>query len=81
MIFLNKVLHNKTPDLDENYMVCLAARNKKLTAEERKVYDLSRGEMMREEMVKCNQEFIPLPGTYQYGCFKVEILNKDDFVE
>ena len=34
-----------------------------------------------EEAVKCNQEFIPLPGTYQYSSFIVRVLNKEDFNE
>ena len=43
------------PELDESYMLCLSARNKKLDADERLIYQLGRGEMMRE-MVVTNEE-------------------------
>lgn len=36
----------------ESWMICLAARDKKLTEEERKVYFLGRSEMMRESIVR-----------------------------
>lgn len=31
-----------------------------------------------DEWTKTNQSFLPMPGTYQYGSFKVEIVNKED---
>ena len=31
-----------------------------------------------DEWTKTNQSFLPMPGTYQYGTFKVEIVNKED---
>ena len=45
------------PELDESYMLCLSARNKKLDPDERLIYQLGRGEMMREAMVY-NEEAI-----------------------
>lgn len=42
------------PEPSESYMVCLACRGKKLTEEEREYTKVgSRGEMMREEIIKC----------------------------
>lgn len=32
-----------------------------------------------DEWVKTDQSFLPCPGTYQYGTFEVEVVNKEDF--
>lgn len=46
------------------------------------LYDVSQATTYQfEEAVKCNQEFLPLPGTYQYGKFPIQVVNKEDFDE
>lgn len=37
------------------------------------------GQRWFEEFVKTNQSFLPCPGTWQYGNFMVEVVNKQDF--
>lgn len=66
----------------EVYMICLSARNKKLNEEEREIYQLGRGEMMRTELIRRkggNWNFnIYKQGPYKYNCHKSAMLTKAD---
>jgi hypothetical protein len=68
------------PEAYESYMVCLSARSKKLTSEERAVYQLGRGEMMRTEIIRSkggDWNFnIYKQGPYKYNCNKNAMLTK-----
>lgn len=70
------------PEPQESYMVCLACRGKKLTEEEREYTKVgSRGEMMREELIRTKgglkQEWnfdIYKQAFYRYNCDKNSLL-------
>lgn len=61
-------------------MICLSARGKKLDKEEREIYQLGRGEMMRTELIRRkggNWNFnIYKQGPYKYNCHKSAMLTK-----
>ena len=71
------------PELDESYMLCLSARNKKLNDEERLIYQLGRGEMMREEIVAPRSKSklwdynIFRSAVYRYECRKEGMVTKN----
>ena len=68
------------PLAHETYMICLSARSKKLDKEEREIYQLGRGEMMRTELIRRkggNWNFnIYKQGPYKYNCHKSAMLTK-----
>lgn len=68
------------PEVFETYMVCLSARGKKIPPEEREIYQLGRGEMMRTELVRRkggNWNFdIYKQAPYKYNCHKSAMLTK-----
>jgi hypothetical protein len=68
------------PEPWESYMICLSARSKKLTPDEREMYQLGRGEMMRTEIIRSkggNWNFnIYKQGSYKYNCNKNAMLTK-----
>lgn len=68
------------PEVFETYMVCLSARAKKVPAEERELYQLGRGEMMRTELIRRkggNWNFdIYKQAPYKYNCHKSAMLTK-----
>ena len=68
--FFNHVITPPRPE--ETYMICLSARSKKLSEEERPKYQLGRGEMMRTELIRRkggNWNFqIYKQGPYKYNC-------------
>ena len=68
------------PEPYETYMVCLSARSKKLNEEERKVYQLGRGEMMRTEIIRRKGRDwnfnIWKQALYKYNCDKNAMLTK-----
>lgn len=71
------------PELDESYLMCLSARNKKLDEEERKLYNLGRSEMMREEIIAPRSKSklwnfnIFKSSIYRYECRKEGIVTKN----
>ena len=71
------------PELDESYMLCLSARNKKLTEDERVIYQLGRGEMMREEIIAPRSKSklwdynIFRSAVYRYECRKEGMVTKN----
>lgn len=68
------------PEVFETYMVCLSARGKKIPLEEREIYQLGRGEMMRTELIRRkggNWNFdIYKQAPYKYNCHKSAMLTK-----
>lgn len=68
------------PEVFETYMVCLSARGKKIPPEEREIYQLGRGEMMRTELIRRkggNWNFdIYKQAPYKYNCHKSAMLTK-----
>lgn len=68
-----------------SFSKAMEAANKKRKEEKLKempdyIYDVvNETSFEYEEAVKCKQEFLPLPGTYQYGKFLVTVTNKEDF--
>lgn len=68
------------PEPYETYMVCLSARSKKLNEEERKIYQLGRGEMMRTEIIRRKGRDwnfnIWKQALYKYNCDKRAMLTK-----
>ena len=68
------------PLAHETYMICLSARSKKLDKDEREIYQLGRGEMMRTELIRRkggNWNFnIYKQGPYKYNCHKSAMLTK-----
>ena len=68
------------PEPYETYMVCLSARSKKLDEEERKIYQLGRGEMMRTEIIRRKGRDwnfnIWKQALYKYNCDKNAMLTK-----
>ena len=68
------------PLAHETYMICLSARGKKLDKDEREIYQLGRGEMMRTELIRRkggNWNFnIYKQGPYKYNCHKSAMLTK-----
>lgn len=76
--FFNHVITPPRPE--ETYMICLSARSKKLTEEERLLYQLGRGEMMRTELIRRkggNWNFeIYKQGPYKYNCDENAMLTK-----
>lgn len=68
------------PLAHETYMICLSARGKKLDKNEREIYQLGRGEMMRTELIRRkggNWNFnIYKQGPYKYNCHKSAMLTK-----
>ena len=69
-----------TPECYETYMVCLSARGKKLDKEERELYQLGRGEMMRTELIRRKGDDwnfnIYKQAPYKYNCHKSAMLTK-----
>lgn len=76
--FFDHVISEPRPE--ETYMVCLSARSKKLTEDERKVYQLGRGEMMRTELIRRKGKDwnfnIYKQAPYKYNCNKNAMLTK-----
>ena len=68
------------PEAYESYMVCLSARSKKLSSDERAIYQLGRGEMMRTEIIRSkggDWNFnIYKQGPFKYNCNKEAMLTK-----
>lgn len=68
------------PEPYETYMVCLSARSKKLNQEERQLYQLGRGEMMRTEIIRRKGRDwnfnIWKQALYKYNCDKNAMLTK-----
>ena len=68
------------PEVFETYMVCLSARGKRIPPEEREIYQLGRGEMMRTELIRRkggNWNFdIYKQAPYKYNCHKSAMLTK-----
>lgn len=68
------------PRAYETYMVCLAARNKKLDEDERKTHRLGRGEMMRTELIRRrggDWNFnVYKQAAYKYNCDENAMLTK-----
>lgn len=68
------------PEVFETYMICLSARGKKIPLEEREIYQLGRGEMMRTELIRRkggNWNFnIYKQAPYKYNCHKSAMLTK-----
>lgn len=79
--FFDHVL--EPPEVFETYIVCLSARAKKLTAEEREIYKLGRGELMRTEIIRRkggDWNFnIYKQAPYKYNCHKSAMLTKSGF--
>lgn len=69
------------PLIDETYMVCLSARNKMLGEDERKEYQLGRGEMMRTEIIRRkggDWNFnLYKQAIYKYNCDENAMLTKN----
>lgn len=68
------------PEVFETYMICLSARGKKIPPEERAIYQLGRGEMMRTELIRRKGRYwnfnIYKQGPYKYNCHKSAMLTK-----
>lgn len=56
--FFEKMLNTKERkiQMNESYMICRSARNKKLSEEERKEFEIGRSEMMRTEILRKPRE-------------------------
>lgn len=76
--FFNHIITPPRPE--ETYMICLSARSKKLTKEERKTFQLGRGEMMRTELIhrKGGQWNFSIykQAPYKYNCDENAMLTK-----
>lgn len=73
-----------TPQIGETYIVCLSARSKKLTQEERFACQVNRAEMMRTEIVRCRSfgwSFDTYKqAIYKYNCDERAMLSKNGVV-
>lgn len=71
------------PEVNESYLICLSARNKKLSDEERKTYELGRSEMIHEVIITPRNKSkiwnynIWASGIYKYECNTLGLLTKN----